>query len=198
MSDPMNADIVYRWQALDYSGYCYGSNPPDNLPERCNLTPFYRANETFVADVRRFTEAVGCTTDRFNVRQTALYIGLQLEEMAEKLEACGFNPDCSAIVEVIRITSGHFKRGAYDESVSSADRAALLDADIDLAWVTIGSALSQGADVLGAMREVARANLDKIGPDGTVLKDKNGKVRKPEGWRAPDLVPFVCREDRHE
>lgn len=43
--------------------------------------------ETFVADVRRFTEAVGCTTDRFNVRQTALYIGLQLEEMAEKLEA---------------------------------------------------------------------------------------------------------------
>lgn len=36
-------EIVYRWMALDYSGYCYGSNPPDNLPARCNLKAFYAA-----------------------------------------------------------------------------------------------------------------------------------------------------------
>lgn len=144
--------------------------------------------ETFVADVRRFTEAVGCTTDRFNVRQTALYIGLQLEEMAEKLEAMDVS---SHVPPGLRLLSRCFKDGTLDHRVENGDREAMLDADIDLAWVTIGSALSQGADVLGAMREVSRANLDKIGPDGSVIKDENGKVRKPAGWRGPDNSPFV-------
>lgn len=149
--------------------------------------------ETFVADVRRFTEAVGCTTDRFNVRQTALYIGLQLEEMAEKLEAIGYAGD-ALLVSLMKGTSGQFKSGSFDQLVETGDREAMLDADVDLAWVTVGSALSQGADLLGAMREVARANLDKIGPDGTVLKDENGKVKKPAGWRGPDIAPYVLRE----
>lgn len=147
--------------------------------------------ETFVADVRRFTEAVGCTTDRFNVRQTALYIGLQLEEMAEKLEAVGL---AGGTAHAMRGLSASFKSGVFDKEVESGDREAMLDADVDLAWVTVGSALSQGADLLGAMREVARANLDKIGPDGTVLKDENGKVKKPAGWRGPDIAPYVLRE----
>ena len=171
--------------------------------------------ETFVADVRRFTEAVGCTTDRFNVRQTALYIGLQLEEMAEKLEAI-FPPNVGTMdTAQIRTLSSAFKQGALDIYVANGDRAAMLDADIDLAWVTIGSALSQGADVLGAMREVARANLDKLvecddqhlgmdrplqdcpkcgGRLAYAIKDANGKVMKPAGWRGPDITPFICKE----
>jgi predicted HAD superfamily Cof-like phosphohydrolase len=144
--------------------------------------------ETFVADVRRFTELAGCTTDQFNVRQTALYIGLQLEEMAEKLEAV-FSKDAK-IVKTLEFYSGMFKDGDFDHGLLTADRQALLDADVDLAWVTIGSMLSQGADVLGAMKEVARANLDKF-PNGAVTKDANGKVVKPNGWRGPDLSPFV-------
>lgn len=149
-----------------------------------------KQSQGFIADVRRFTEAVGCTTKEFNVRQTALYIGLQLEEMAEKLEACGW-PTGSGLVDRMRSTSMQFKAGIFDSDVKTADREALLDADIDLAWVTIGSALSQGADVEGAAAEVTRANLDKISPDGSVVKDGNGKVRKPEGWRGPDIAPYV-------
>ena len=38
-------EVVYRWLALDYSGFCYGSNPPDNLPNRCNLKAFYAPAE---------------------------------------------------------------------------------------------------------------------------------------------------------
>lgn len=172
---------------------------PERFLETLTLKGPYRVDhepageETFVADVRRFTEAVGCTTDRFNVRQTALYIGLQLEEMAEKLEAIGYAGD-ALLVRLMKGTSEQFKSGSFDQLVETGDREAMLDADIDLAWVTIGSALSQGADVLGAMREVARANLDKIGPDGTVLKDENGKVKKPAGWRGPDIAPYVLRE----
>lgn len=170
---------------------------PERFLETLTLKGPYRVDhepageETFVADVRRFTEAVGCTTDRFNVRQTALYIGLQLEEMAEKLEAVCLQGVTS---DQLRTMSSNFKSGYYDTLVANGDREAMLDADVDLAWVTVGSALSQGTDLIGAMREVARANLDKIGQDGTVLKDENGKVKKPEGWRGPDIAPYVMRE----
>lgn len=42
-------EVVCRWQALDFSGYCYGSNPPEDLPARCNLTPFYRQPDAYRA-----------------------------------------------------------------------------------------------------------------------------------------------------
>lgn len=164
--------------------------------------------------VRQFTEAVGCTTDRYNVRQTALYIGLQLEEMAEKLDAIGLDITAHQLHE----RSLSFKSGTYDSMVESADRAAMLDADIDLAWVTLGSAFSQGADVEGAADEVTMANLSKLVEchicDGTgewltggiavggecltcnglgriAIKDENGKVKKPAGWTPPNIEPFV-------
>ena len=38
---PDDSEVIYRWRALDYSGYVYGSHPPTNLPERCCLTAFY-------------------------------------------------------------------------------------------------------------------------------------------------------------
>jgi len=179
----------------------------------------------FTDDVRLFTEAVGCTTDRFNVRQTALYFGLQAEELCEKVQALVEAVDQMESIElsafaplihlrdVLHDVSNGAKAGAFDKFVEHADRAAMLDADIDLAWVTIGSALSQGADVDGACREVARANLAKLVPcdeqhlginrpltdcpkcGGKLLyavKDANGKVTKPAGWTAPDITPFVC------
>lgn len=161
-----------------------------------------------IDSVRQFTEAVGCTTDRYNVRQTALYIGLQLEEMAEKLEAVlGICSQANDLHEL----SGYFKSGEYDDCIEVADRAAMLDADIDLAWVTIGSALSQGADVEGAAGEVARANLSKLvachctnrgyvepacnscnGLGLVAIKDSNGKVVKPSSFVPPNIEPFVC------
>ena len=173
----------------------------------------------FVNAVRIFTEAVGQTTQKFNVQQTALYTGLQLEEMAEKLEAIlgGDSP----IVQDLNELSSSFKKGFCDEFILNADREAMLDADIDLAWVAIGSAFSQGADVNGACAEVAVANLrkrrdcpacggtgwrfeDNLHDDecemcsgrGVVAeRDENGKVKKPEGWTPPDLKPFVKVEE---
>lgn len=159
-------------------------------------------NESFVSDVTSFTQAVGCTTDQFNARQTALYIGLQLEEMAEKLDAVQkagggvfkyAKHDLEDLIRNLHAVSGKFKQGEFDHEVGQADRHDMLDADIDLAWVTIGSALSQGADVLGAAKEVARSNLSKVS-GGVVKKDANGKVMKPAGWTPPDLKPFVCSD----
>jgi predicted HAD superfamily Cof-like phosphohydrolase len=144
--------------------------------------------ETFVADVKKFAEIAGHTTDQFNVRQTALYIGLQLEEMAEKLSEIFWEGD--GLVTDIVCLADAFKSGSHDVRLLIANHENLLDADIDLAWVTIGSMLSQGANIHGAIAEVTRANLDKF-PDGVATKDANGKIKKPEGWRGPDLSPFV-------
>jgi predicted HAD superfamily Cof-like phosphohydrolase len=35
--------------------------------------------------------------------------------------------------------------------------------------------------------EVQRSNMHKIGPDGVVVRRPDGKILKPEGWRAPDI-----------
>lgn len=137
--------------------------------------------------VIQFMQAADCTTDVFNVRQTALYTGLQCEELAEKFEAMGLMGRAAELKQL----GMAFKRGELDGFVENGDRAALLDADIDLAWVTLGSAASQGANVEGACAEVSRANLGKIGPNGKMEKDGNGKVIKPAGWTAPELEPFV-------
>lgn len=154
-----------------------------------------RVPETFVADVRQFTESVGCTTDRFNVRQTALYLGLMAEEFAEAMEALSLADAASRLHSL----ADAFKRGDLDGAVQTTNqRAELLDACVDISWVTIGAMLSQGADVLGAMREVARSNMSKLieAPDGTPLaiKDINGKVCKPDSFTQPNLTPYICKE----
>lgn len=145
----------------------------------------------FFSDVETFMTIAGQLDNKrkFDARQVALYIGLQLEELEEKLEACGFSP-ASPIVNMLHDTSASFKAGMFDNMVVNANREELLDADIDLAWVTIGSALSQGADVQGAAEEVSRANLAKF-PNGIAIRDENGKVVKPAGWTGPDLKSFV-------
>lgn len=148
-------------------------------------------NKEFIESVGQFMRSAGQTTEGFNVRQAALYTGLQFEELAEKLEALGL----AGYAARLGAMGDLFKTGKFDRDIELADPLELLDADIDLAVVSIGSAYSMGADVLGAAGEVCRANLDKAGPDGKIARDANGKAMKPEGWVAPDLVPFLGKGD---
>ena len=128
-------------------------------------------------------------------REAAFYTGMQCEELAEKLEAVFGPGDYAAeLIGALQATGELFKKGAYDKHVGEALVArshAMLDADCDLVWVSVGAAAAQGADVTGAYGEVNRANWDKF-PGGAVTRDKTtGKVIKPEGWRGPRLHQFV-------
>lgn len=152
--------------------------------------------------VEMFMQAGEMSTSGFNAEQACLYTGLQLEEMAEKIEAVATG--CISAVEqasllnlvsVLTHFANQFKSGRHRGDILRADREALIDADIDLAWVSLGSSFSMADDTHGAIREVARANLDKF-PDGVVLRDENGKIKKPDGWRGPDLSPFFTPESR--
>ncbi len=78
------------------------------------------------------------------------------------------------------------------EATLSDDRVEQLDALIDIIVVTIGAIHSMGADAEGAWNEVMRTNFAKIDPvTGKVRKRQDGKVLKPDNWKAPSLERFV-------
>lgn len=128
-------------------------------------------------------------------REAAFYTGMQCEELAEKLEAV-FGPGdyAATLIQALQITGELFKNGTYDQIVEVAlenNAKGMLDADLDLIWVSIGAGAAQAADVAGAYGEVNRANWDKF-PGGVVTRHPTtGKVVKPDGWRGPDLLPFI-------
>ena len=82
--------------------------------------------------------------------------------------------------------------GELDDAVKNNDQVEQLDALIDILVVTIGAIHSMGADAEGAWNEVFQTNLAKIDPQTEkVTKRGDGKVLKPEGWKAPELKPFL-------
>ena len=67
-----------------------------------------------------------------------------------------------------------------------------LDALVDILVVTMGAIRAAGWDGKAAWKEVMDTNFAKIDPDtGKVRKREDGKVLKPEGWKAPELAQFV-------
>ena len=78
------------------------------------------------------------------------------------------------------------------EALKSGDRVEQLDALVDILVVTMGAIRAGGFDGEGAWNEVMRTNFAKIDPEtGKVRKREDGKVLKPEGWKAPELAPFI-------
>ena len=78
------------------------------------------------------------------------------------------------------------------EALEANDRVEQLDALIDILVVTMGAIRAGGFDGEGAWKEVMDTNFAKIDPEtGKVRKREDGKVLKPEGWKAPELTPFI-------
>ena len=78
------------------------------------------------------------------------------------------------------------------DAIAADDRVEQLDALIDILVVTAGAIRAGGFDGEAAWREVMNTNFAKIDPStGKVTKRKDGKVLKPEGWKAPELAQFV-------
>ena len=82
------------------------------------------------------------------------------------------------------------------EAIIANDRVEQLDALVDILVVTMGAIRAGGFDGEGAWKEVMDTNFAKIDPTtGKVIKRADGKVLKPEGWKAPELAPYVERMD---
>lgn len=78
------------------------------------------------------------------------------------------------------------------EAQEEPDMVEVLDALVDILVVTMGAIRAGGFDGEGAWKEVMDTNFAKINPEtGKVIKREDGKVLKPEGWKAPDLAQFI-------
>ena len=78
------------------------------------------------------------------------------------------------------------------DAIAADDKVEQLDALIDILVVTMGAIRAAGWDGEGAWKEVMDTNFAKIDPKtGKVIKREDGKVLKPEGWKAPKLAQFV-------
>jgi len=79
-----------------------------------------------------------------------------------------------------------------EEAIQDNDKVEQLDALIDILVVTMGAVRAAGWDGQGAWKEVMDTNFAKIDSDtGKVRKREDGKVLKPEGWKAPQLSQFI-------
>lgn len=142
------------------------------------------------ADVNVWMESAGQTETTCD-RLSALYIGLQCEEFAEKLAVLGFKGTSTILQDL----GNDLKAGVHDERVFRALRSyeysiKLLDADMDLIWVTAGAAKAQACDSEGAWEELVKSNYSKF-KDGQAIQDKNGKIVKPDTYIAPDFSKFI-------
>jgi predicted HAD superfamily Cof-like phosphohydrolase len=117
-------------------------------------------------DQEKFMKACDQTVDSFNADQFNMYLKL-IEEEADEL----------------------------GEAIKNHDQIETLDALIDILVVTIGAIHSAGFDAEGAWKEVMATNFNKIDREtGKVRKREDGKVLKPVGWVAPNMVPFLRRK----
>lgn len=95
----------------------------------------------------------------------------------------------SMYLELIKEEVGELQAAIEDE-----DKVEQLDALIDILVVTVGAIHSMGADGEGAWNEVMATNFAKIDPTtGKVIKREDGKILKPDDWKAPELTPFLTR-----
>ncbi|MFD7817858.1 MazG nucleotide pyrophosphohydrolase domain-containing protein [Streptomyces sp. NPDC059785] len=64
----------------------------------------------------------------------------------------------------------------------------------DVVYVAYGTALVHGIDLDAVIAEIHRANMTKVGPDGSVARRADGKVLKGDHYRAPDVAAILRRQ----
>jgi predicted HAD superfamily Cof-like phosphohydrolase len=83
----------------------------------------------------------------------------------------------------------------YEESgYRSLCEADIADGIVDSIYVLIGCAVSFGVDLGPIWDKVHEANMLKAGG----LRDKNGKILKPEGWVHPDIAKLIEEQMKEE
>lgn len=127
-------------------------------------------------DVDAFMKACGHTPDE---KRVALYLDLVREEIGELEEA---------------MSSYYASESKEDSQQAKAD---VLDAICDSIWVLIGLGKVMDLPLEWGWDEVTITNLKKIDPElGSVIKDENGKIQKPFGWRPPDMLKIIKQSEK--
>lgn len=104
--------------------------------------------------------------------------------------ACDQEPNKENYSMYLRLIDEEYTE--LQDALEADNRLEQLDALIDILVVTMGAIRAGGFDSQGAWEEVMRTNFAKIDTNtGKVRKREDGKVLKPDGWRPPDLKPYI-------
>lgn len=79
----------------------------------------------------------------------------------------------------------------YAVANNAKDMVGMLDALVDLLYVTFGTAYLHGFNVDEAWRRVHEANMKKVRGKTHRVMDGEFDVAKPEGWQPADLGDLV-------
>lgn len=105
-------------------------------------------------------------------------------------EACDQEPSEEMQALYMNLVREEFEE--LEEAVAAKDEVEILDACMDLLWVTIGLCHMKGYDLYGAWDELTENNFSKIDPvTGKVVRREDGKILKPASWTAPDFAPYL-------
>lgn len=117
------------------------------------------------------------------------------------MQACGHEPShklTSLYHDLVREEVGELEEAmaAFNASETESEevqaKADALDAICDSIWVLIGLAKAMDLPLEAGWDAVTSTNLKKIDPVlGTVRRDENGKIMKPERWVPPDMVRLI-------
>ena len=78
----------------------------------------------------------------------------------------------------------------YQDAGLSKNKVEVLDACVDQLYILLGTINAHGLqDLIGpAFELVHKNNMTKVGPDGKVLRNPDGKILKPQGFVPVDLT----------
>ena len=122
------------------------------------------------------------TEKDFNVQ-----LGCHIEEFVEMLDSLtirGF-PGFFKAIDTIEEIAEKLKNGTL--TVSTVDRVDLLDSLADQIVTAVGVGVCAKMDMDAAVEEVNRSNWSKFNYKGFPEFDENGKIKKGERYRKPNL-----------
>lgn len=122
-------------------------------------------------------------------RDLDVQIGCHIEEFVEMLDALEMdwdtNTDLDLAADILEEFSKHLKKGV--KTLSSMNREALLDSLADQIVTAVGVGHCAKMNVNAAVQEVNDSNWSKFNYKGFPEFDENGKVKKGERYRKPNL-----------
>lgn len=77
------------------------------------------------------------------------------------------------------------------QSIVNKDIVGIADGLADLLYVVFGTAAAYGINVQTIFDELHRSTMTKVGPDGQVIRQEDGKILKPETFEPADVKKVV-------
>ena len=122
-------------------------------------------------------------------RDLDIQIGCHIEEFIEMVDALEIDwdthTDLDRAVNILEEFCNDLKKGV--KTISSMNREAILDSLADQIVTAVGVGHCAKMDMVAACQEVNDSNWSKFNYKGFPEFDENGKIKKGERYRKPNL-----------